>query len=121
MPPTDVSTGIDVSTDVSTGTGPGPHRAGGAEDTLDLRLTESRTFNSGVVYLRHQRHALSLAPACPHVDGLTVSNRGPDRQSRSGRRSASRARPPGEFGSAHAAFGLIRPSTGATPTDRSWR
>jgi dihydrofolate reductase len=22
---------------------------------LDLRLTESRTFNSGVVYLRHQR------------------------------------------------------------------
>jgi len=28
---------------------------------LDLRLTESRTFGSRVVYLRYQRHALSLA------------------------------------------------------------
>ena len=28
---------------------------------LDLRLTESRTFSSRVVYLRYQRHALSLA------------------------------------------------------------
>jgi dihydrofolate reductase len=25
------------------------------EQPLDLRLTESRTFNSGVVYLRYQR------------------------------------------------------------------
>lgn len=36
MPPTDASPGSDTST----GTGPGPHLAGGAEDTLDLRLTE---------------------------------------------------------------------------------
>ncbi|MFD7519578.1 GNAT family N-acetyltransferase [Streptomyces niveus] len=36
MPPTDASPGSDTST----GPGPGPHLAGGAEDTLDLRLTE---------------------------------------------------------------------------------
>ena len=63
------------------------------ERRVDLELVETRTFSSGVVYLRHRRGALGRArslPATPGSGPATSSGRWPRRVEPAGRTAPGR-------------------------------